>query len=134
MKALTIRQPWAHAILHLGKDAENRSWRTHYRGLLLIHAAAYHERHPREQLAQYMRRPPSAKSLIDLPTGYIVGVVEVVGCVRNSRSRWAERGGWHWLLKNPRPIKPVKCNGRLMLWTPSRSVMKGLPAWVRKLD
>lgn len=28
MKALTIRQPWVHAILHEGKDIENRSRRT----------------------------------------------------------------------------------------------------------
>ncbi len=27
MLALTIRQPWAHAILHDGKHVENRSWR-----------------------------------------------------------------------------------------------------------
>jgi len=27
MLALTIRQPWAHAILHAGKHVENRSWR-----------------------------------------------------------------------------------------------------------
>ncbi len=27
MKALSIRQPWAWAILHAGKDVENRSWR-----------------------------------------------------------------------------------------------------------
>jgi hypothetical protein len=32
-KALTIRQPWAHSIIHLGKDVENRSWRTDYKGI-----------------------------------------------------------------------------------------------------
>jgi hypothetical protein len=26
MKALTIKQPWLHAILREGKDIENRSW------------------------------------------------------------------------------------------------------------
>lgn len=26
MKVLTIRNPWAYAIFHLGKDVENRSW------------------------------------------------------------------------------------------------------------
>lgn len=58
IKALTIRQPWAHAIFHLGKDVENRSWRTRYRGPLLIHAGAHRERNPREMLAEYMSRPP----------------------------------------------------------------------------
>lgn len=38
MKALSIRQPWAHLIIH-GKPIENRSWSTTYRGPLLLHAA-----------------------------------------------------------------------------------------------
>ena len=38
MKALTVRQPWANAILQ-GKDVENRSRYFGHRGLLLIHAA-----------------------------------------------------------------------------------------------
>lgn len=40
MKALSIRQPWAWLILHGGKDIENRSWNTNFRGRFLIHAAA----------------------------------------------------------------------------------------------
>lgn len=40
MKALSIRQPWAHAILHLGKRVENRDWAgCSYRGPVLLHAA-----------------------------------------------------------------------------------------------
>ena len=38
----------------------------------------------------------------DLPTGANVGSVEIVDCVRNSRSKRAIRGQWHWILKNPR--------------------------------
>jgi ASCH domain len=40
---LTVRQPWAWAIIHGGKDVENRSWRTKYRGPLLIHAGSAFE-------------------------------------------------------------------------------------------
>lgn len=47
MKALSIRQPWAYAIVHLGKRIENRSRADgrmpalcRYRGPLLIHASA----------------------------------------------------------------------------------------------
>ncbi|MCL5669909.1 MAG: ASCH domain-containing protein [Acidobacteria bacterium] len=134
MKALTIRQPWAYAILHLGKDVENRSWRTNHRGPLLIHAAAYHERHPREALAENMPRPPSDESLTNIPEGSIVGIVDVVGCVKNSKSRWAQKGSWHWVIENPRPIRPIECKGRLGLWTPPPAVMKKLPAWVKKMD
>ena len=34
MKALTIKQPLVHAILHEGKDIENRSWQRNFRGWL----------------------------------------------------------------------------------------------------
>ena len=40
MKAISIQQPWAWAIIHAGMDVENRTWNTHYRGLLAIHAPA----------------------------------------------------------------------------------------------
>ncbi len=95
VKTLTIRQPWAHAILHLGKAVENRSWWTHYRGLLLIHAAARPERNPSELLPEHMDRPPADQALRNLPTGCIVGVVELADCVRIAKSRWAIRGNWH---------------------------------------
>lgn len=36
--ALSVRQPWAWAIISGGKTIENRSWTTPYRGPLLIHA------------------------------------------------------------------------------------------------
>lgn len=39
MKALSLRQPWANAVLHLGKTIENRRWNTSFRGEFLIHAA-----------------------------------------------------------------------------------------------
>jgi hypothetical protein len=49
-----------------------------------------------------------------LPTGVIVGSVEIVDCVRNARSKWAERGMWHWLLRNPRVLaKPIPLKGKL---------------------
>lgn len=40
MKALSLRQPWLHAVLHLGKPLENRRWDTKYRGEVLLHASA----------------------------------------------------------------------------------------------
>jgi hypothetical protein len=134
MRVLTIRQPWVHAILDLGKDVENRVWRTHYRGPLLIHAATHHERHTREMLAEYLSKLPSAESLDDLPLGRVVGVAEIVDCISNATSKWADKGDWHWLLRNVRSIRPVECTGRLGLWTPSAAVMRQLPGWVRKLD
>ena len=41
MRCLTVRQPWAYAIMHLGKDVENRARNIvgKYRGPLLIHVS-----------------------------------------------------------------------------------------------
>jgi len=39
MKCLSVRQPWANAIFIAGKDVDNRSRHTDYRGPLLIHAS-----------------------------------------------------------------------------------------------
>ncbi len=39
MKALSIKQPWAWAILNAGKDIENRNWKTNFRGKFYIHAS-----------------------------------------------------------------------------------------------
>jgi hypothetical protein len=38
MRALSILQPWATLLLSGAKHYETRSWKTDYRGPLLIHA------------------------------------------------------------------------------------------------
>lgn len=40
MYALTVKQPWASAIMAGLKRVENRTWRTDYRGPLAIHAGS----------------------------------------------------------------------------------------------
>ena len=72
--------PWAQAIVHLGKDVENRPWRTHYRGRILIQASLKIER----EEALKLKLDPD-----ELPTGAIVGSVEIVDCIRNSKSKSA---------------------------------------------
>jgi hypothetical protein len=39
VRAPTIRQPRAWAVVNAGKDVENRRWQTSHRGPLLTHAA-----------------------------------------------------------------------------------------------
>ena len=111
MKALTVKQPLAWAILFAGKNIENRSWSPKYRGPLLIHAgAALHK-------ASLPRRLPVAE-----PENYdrsaILGEVDLIDVVESSRSRWFEEGYYGWVLANPRPFAtPIFCKGRLGLWT-----------------
>ena len=116
-RAISIRQPWAHAILHLGKDVENRPWRTNYRGHILIQASLKVERGE----ALTLNLDPD-----ELPTGAIVGSVEIVDCVLNAKSKWANRGQWHWILKSPRILaKPIPFKGALGFMRVPNRLLKG---------
>lgn len=125
MKALSIKNPWAYLIAAGFKDVENRTWPTKHRGKILIHATkADAPAFPGQSLlspVQFNLLPNSDKiKLFDsnFVRSAIIGEVEVVGCVDNSKSVWAEPGHWHWELKNPvlyaQPILNVK--GSLSLW------------------
>ncbi len=117
LRAISIRQPWAHAILHLGKNVENRPWRTHYRGRILIQASLKVER----EEALKLKLDPD-----ELPTGVIVGSVEIFCCVDNSKSKWADPGMWHWLLKDRRILtKPITFKGALGFIRVPKRLLKG---------
>lgn len=122
MKAITIKQPWASLIVAGLKDVENRTWKTNYRGRVLIHAGVSKKEGWNLTANQQMCVAKSNKELSktkfeDLPFGAILGSVEIVDCVQNHPSVWAEQGMWNWVLKNPKkydnPIEGVK--GKLPL-------------------
>ena len=123
MKAITIKQPGASLIAAGLKDIENRSWKTNYRGRVLIHAAAAPVKEGlaalnNKQLFELMNRENWETEFENLPNGAIVGSVEIVDCVQNHPSKWAQEGFWHWVLANPvlfpKPITGVK--GKLSFW------------------
>jgi hypothetical protein len=95
LRVLSFRQPWASLVLD-GKDVENRSWRTNHRGLLVVHASL-----GRAATASHRAAHVDLADELRYPRGVLLGVVEVVDCVRTSSSPWAEKGQWHWLLDNP---------------------------------
>lgn len=109
MKALTFRQPWASLVMAGIKDVENRTWRTNYRGRLVIHASSGIDR---EGMNEHGRL------IADYPHGAILGTVELVDIVRDSTSPWAIAENWHWCLADPRPYDvPIPAKGKLRLWT-----------------
>lgn len=119
LRVLTIRQPHASAIVHLGKDVENRSRPTSYRGLVAIHAGM--------KTDPVGFDVPGIHLLDEIPHGVIIGLAEIVDCHNSSSdptgvvdqclSRWAIPGYWHWILVNRRPIKqPVPCRGHLPIF------------------
>lgn len=124
--ALSIRQPWAWAILHAGKDIENRDWRTKFRGPICLHAAKglklAEYRDGRDAIADITmgRRDTDGMPLarIDLPGvdefdfGGIVGVAEIVDCVAHSTSPWFF-GSFGLVLANVRPVPFIPVKGAL---------------------
>jgi hypothetical protein len=103
VRALTVRQPWAWAIIHAGKDIENRNWSNrHCHGTIAIHAS---KRAPAVHALPRGVRCPDDEELV---RGAIVGVVDIVGIVERHRSRWLE-GPIGWVLRNPRALRaPIR--------------------------
>lgn len=123
MRALTVQQPWAWAIVHGGKDVENRTQAWSYRGPLAIHAGARWSK--RGQESELIRsatasdiRPGSPFErwhtpgdwghMPSLTFGAVIGVVDLVavhvaadGCCD---SPWGEReyGNGHPDFDRPR--------------------------------
>lgn len=116
MIALTVRQPWAWAIIHAGKNIENRSWATQYRGPLAIHAGLRNDADGERFLASIGLDIHDVGADIDF--GYIIGIVDLVDCTHTvDNSRWAQPGMWHWRLANPRAIHPYPARGQQGLFT-----------------
>jgi hypothetical protein len=128
MKALSIRQPWLWAIIYCGKDIENRSWSTKYRGPVLLHAAKgmsddefdegmdFVDRVVPLDKAGEMRRRARFVNGEDRRGG-IVGAAEIVDCVTQSDSPWFF-GPYGFVLRNARPLPFRPCRGQLGFFTP----------------
>lgn len=112
-KALTIRQPWAWHIVNSGKNIENRTWHTAFRGPICIHAGA--NRNKREFNSD---RDDSvylggfSPKFEEIPLGGIVAIAEVVDCVTSHHSPWFF-GPYGFVLKNVTPVKFIPVKGML---------------------
>lgn len=147
MRALTVQQPWAHAIFH-GKSIENRTANWSYRGPLAIHAGLrYSERGMNSPLVQRALTGRAGHGCWDsgivTPPGWtvlgaIIGLVDLIdvhpdsGCCRPwGESAYVESGGrtrqlvTHLVLENPCSLaESIPCKGALGLWTPPPHVVQ----------
>lgn len=95
--ALSIRQPYAWAIMIGIKKKEYRSRLTNIRGRVYIYAGKQYGDIELYEAAMKKR----GVLLADLPLQAIVGTVEIVDCLE-------EEDGYAWVLKNPEPYKRAK--------------------------
>lgn len=116
MKAISVRQPWAWAIIHGGKDIENRTWATRHRGPLLIHAGKSMNRSDLERMFGYLQEDGlPVPQRAELYFGGIIGVVDLLDCVEDHASPWFG-GPVGWVLANPRPLSFRPWKGQLNLF------------------
>ena len=122
MKAFTVYQPYAYAIIAGLKQYETRPRRTHIRGRVAVHAAKGNPKFV--TLAVDMALPETMK----LHYGAVLGTVEIVDCVpveaiihtlseREKALGDYSPGRFAWVLKNPVAFPaPVQVKGKQGWW------------------
>lgn len=118
--ALSVQQPWPWAMFHAGKDIENRSWATKFRGKVLIHAGKKIDFDGIEWLADEGYNVPGEYELL---TGGIIGVATIVDCVKESDSKWFF-GEYGFVLKGCHEIPFMPCKGKLGFFNVVYDVIK----------
>lgn len=139
MRMLSVRQPWAWAIMHGGKDVENRRQLWSYRGRLGIHASKAWDRgwaHAESAPALFTAARETDEATFRRSfgaTGLVLGTVDLVDVHLAGRdcctSGWAERepagGVTHLVLADPRPLTdPFPAGGHLGLWRPDEQLLE----------
>jgi len=118
MKAISVRQPWAHLLVYGLKTIEIRNWTTNYRGRLSIHASR-----TVDELAMHRT------ALDDLPTGVILGYVDLISIEKFTPESWLALADEHldvgcfdpslyaWKFANPTRLeKPIPMSGKMGLF------------------
>lgn len=123
MKAISIKQPWAALIAAGKKTIEVRSWKTDYRGPLLIVSSQRPARHGLTRgIVQWYRDQDPHSPLVRM--GHAIAVVDLIDCRRLNVMGDAEAaccfgrpGYMAWVVANPRLLaNPFPVSGRQRLY------------------
>lgn len=115
MKCLTVCQPYATLLVKRPdiKAAEYRSWKTNYRGPLLIHAGVNRTWYTTADKRECCAAPPRV-----VPYGALVGLVELDGMVWTGDL-------WAWRMSTPVPFfRPIPMKGKRGLWPVAFGVVR----------
>ena len=136
MKGFSIKQPWAWAIINLGKDIENRCWKTNYRGWIAIQAPIKVMDYDKDDFPHGSKIPKKE----ELVTASIVGVAYLSDCVEKSKSKWfhepeAGEPNFGFVLTDIHKLKePIECKGFQDFWEVPPSVKRKIKAQLPKLN
>lgn len=124
MKVITIKQPWATLIAEGYKEYEFRTWKTKYRGEILIHAGKGVDKKAMERFKHLN---------LEYPKGQIIAKAKLTDCIYVDeefsqkmykidskvykglidKENW---DGYGFKLENVKKIKSIPINGKLSLW------------------
>lgn len=124
MKVITIKQPFASLIAEGIKEYEFRTWKTKYRGDILIHAGKGVDKKAMKKFEQYN---------LEYPSGCIIAKATLADCLKiddEAKKMLKERNhlvysnvikhtewdGYGFKLENVEKISPIEINGKLSLW------------------
>ena len=124
MKVITVKQPFATLIAAGLKEYEFRTWKTKYRGKILIHAGKNVDKAAMKKFEILN---------LDYPLGCIIAETTLTDCVKvDDKMRHeldkknslvysgiiknTEWNGYGFKLENTKKIKPINVNGKLGLW------------------
>lgn len=145
MKAISLHQPWATAVVIGLKKLETRSWWTHHRGPLAIHSAKRRTWAQRALFEEWMENDKIQMYFEDaldldfdcLHFGSFIGVVHVDKCAPTDLVKPDEterllgdfsRGRFAWMLRNPlRLTRAIECRGYQRIWNVPASIEELLP-------
>ncbi|MDD3038836.1 ASCH domain-containing protein [Bacteroides sp.] len=148
MKAISEKQPWASLIVHGIKDIENRTWpcpKKYIGKRVLIHASAKPVKmiNPNSVFTkaqwdslsvEFQRKIICVDGIVN---SAIIGSIEIIDCVINHPSIWAEKTEnytigmnpkihegitgkkviYNWVLANPILFpEPIPTKGKLSFW------------------
>jgi len=122
-------QPFGKLLL---KDVENRPWevpaRFEFPQRIYIHVSKRDD--PTQPVLDMCCKKiglPFMSILMSfsgrLPRGALLGTIELIACIRDSKSPWAVPGQYHFILRDPQPFKePIPCRGKLGFFEPDIEV------------
>lgn len=124
MKTLTINQPFATLIVEGLKEYEFRTWKTNYRGEILIHAGKGVDKKAMKRY-EYLG--------LEYPKGCIIGKATIADCIKiddNARKILKEKNsiiysniidnkdwnGYGFKLENVEKLENIEVCGKLSFW------------------
>lgn len=110
-QAISIKQPWAWLIVKGYKTIENRTWKTNYRGTVLIHAGKGFDLDGYEEIKEFFPKI-QMPGISDFKRGGIVGEVFLADCVTEHSSPWFS-GPYGFVFTGPCELNFTPCKGQL---------------------